>query len=236
MTDLSLSSRALLSLLQWCDSLFPSGAFSHSFGLESAVQSDKVKDQETLSDWIREKLAHQIFPCDLVILSQSYEACLQNDLEHIQSIDESAFAMRLPKEVREGGKMIASRLIQTAVELYPSPWTRSCLTLFKSARLKGDPAVAFGIAAFSAGTPADTACLGYIYLFISGQVSAALRLLQMGQQAGQQMIHQLLDWTNQQLAAVEETTSSSPDPMTFMPAAEIACMRHEIAPMRLFQS
>ena len=37
----------ILSLFQLCDSNFPTGAFSHSYGLESYIQEDKVHDQAT---------------------------------------------------------------------------------------------------------------------------------------------------------------------------------------------
>ncbi len=236
MTDIHLSSRTLLSLLQWCDSLFPSGAFSHSFGLESAVQFGTVNNETELSDWIRARLHHQVFPCDLVLVRQAFEASVKHDLERIQAIDETAYAMRLAKEVREGGKMIASRLLQTAAELTPNPWTRSCQVLFTSGQLKGDPAVAFGITACGGGIPVDAACLGYVYLFISGQVSAALRLISIGQQAGQRIIHNSLTWADEALREDQETVVLNPEPMTFMPAAEIGTMQHETHTVRLFQS
>ena len=39
----------ILSLFQLCDSNFPTGAFSHSYGLESYIQEDHVHDQATFS-------------------------------------------------------------------------------------------------------------------------------------------------------------------------------------------
>ena len=43
----------ILSLFQLCDSNFPTGAFSHSYGLESYIQEDKVHDQATFLEWLR---------------------------------------------------------------------------------------------------------------------------------------------------------------------------------------
>ncbi len=236
MTALHLSTRALLALFQWCDTLFPSGAFSHSFGLESAVQSRHVHNDATLIDWVQAKITHQVFPCDTVLIRQAYQAGQLEDLDLLQKIDASAYAMRLPRETREGGKMIASRLIQTASELYPNPWTQGCQTALKSGQLKGDAAVAFGLVGFGAGIPFEAAIFAYCYILISGQVSAALRLLPMGQQAGQHIIHRLLNWTDEHWAAHIKTTDPDRAPMSFMPAAEIGAMRHESLPVRLFQS
>jgi urease accessory protein len=39
-------------LLQLCDSAFPSGAFSHSFGLETAVAEGRVRDAAAFAAWL----------------------------------------------------------------------------------------------------------------------------------------------------------------------------------------
>ncbi len=236
MADLKLTSRSLLSLLQWCDSLFPSGAFAHSFGLESAVDSGKVRNGKDLSVWIRAKLLHQVFPCDLVLLHQAYEAGLSNDLEAIQKIDATGDAMRLPREIREGGRMIASRLIQTGVALYPHSWIKDCDSLLSAGKLKGDPAVAFAIVSVGATISVEAASLAYLYMLISGQVSASLRLISIGQQEGQGIIHSLLEWVEQYGPISQTMNSSKDEPITFMPASEIGSMQHEVSSVRLFQS
>lgn len=236
MADLKLSPAALLSLLQWSDTLFPSGAFSHSFGLESAVDEKKVQNGADLIQWIRAKLTHQVFPCDLILLRQAYDAASKNNIEAFQKIDEIAHAMRLPREVREGGSMIAFRMIQTGAELYPNPFMTSCLRLFSKKQFKGDPAVVFGLVAFSAQIPLEAAFFSFCYLFISGQVSASLRLLPIGQQEGQRLIHGLLAWLEENEAMKRAMHDEAVEPKSFMPASEIASMQHEISKVRLFQS
>ncbi len=231
-----LSPGALLSLLQWSDTLFPSGAFSHSFGLESAVDEKKVQNGSDLSAWIRAKLIHQCFPCDLVVIGQAYRAGQNEDFDALQKIAESAYAMRLPREIREAGSMIASRLIQTAAELYHCDWTTLCQNGLSSGELKGDPAVAFAIVSIGAKIPLPYAFFSYLYMFIAGQVSASLRLLPIGQQEGQFIIHRLLSWVEiceKKGMVINDTTC---EPHTFMPASEIASMQHETSQVRLFQS
>ena len=41
-----------LRLFQFCDSQFPTGAFSHSFGLETYIQREAVHDTETFIKWL----------------------------------------------------------------------------------------------------------------------------------------------------------------------------------------
>lgn len=236
MSDVTLSASALLSLLQWSDTLFPSGAFSHSFGLESAVDEKKVRKGDDLSKWIRAKLIHQLFPCDLVFMGQAYRAALAEDLSAIQKIDAIAHAMRLPREVREGGSMIASRLLRTGAECYRETFITSCLSLFSKGVLKGDPAVIFGIVVLAANIPLEAGCFAYLYMFISGQVSASLRLMPIGQQEGQRIIHTLLSWLEGCEAIKKAINDTSSEARSFMPASEITCMQHETSQMRLFQS
>ncbi|MEO2055738.1 MAG: urease accessory UreF family protein [Nitrospira sp.] len=239
MTTSHLSSRALLSLLQWSDTLFPSGAFSHSFGLESAVQSGEVKDGTDLLSWIRIKMTHQIFPCDLILLSQTHHAAesgTPDKPEKVFQLDAIGYAIRLPKELREGGSMIASRFIQTAEELYPGPWIQSWRTFLSEGKIKGDPTVAFGLVSVGAGIPVLPTLLAYLYTFTSGQVSAALRLLPIGQMEGQRIIHSVLDWAEKSGKISEAINHPDREVSAFMPAAEIGSMQHERSGMRLFQS
>ena len=236
MAELRLSGTALLSLLQWSDSLFPSGAFSHSFALESAVGEKKVRNGLDLSEWIHAKLTHQIFPCDLVFFRKSYEAGESGDIEGLLKIDAAAHAMRLTREIREGAGMISTRMLQTGAALYPNPFLASCLSLSSKGQLKGDPAVVFAIVALGAKIVLEAASLAYLYLFVSGQVSASLRLLAIGQQEGQHIIHNLLEWAEKSEAMNRAMHEPTGEPQSFMPASEIASMQHEISRVRLFQS
>lgn len=229
-------SGSLFFLLQWCDTLFPTGAFSHSFGLESAVQRGAVRDGETLRPWIRAKLVHTVIPCDGVLLCQAYRAAARGDLASVARISAEGFAMRLPAEFREGGKMIAARWLQSAAELYPSPWTSACLESARSGRIKGDPAVAFGLSGFGAGASLEETLLGYLYMIVSGQVSAAIRLLSIGQREGQRIIRELLVQIDREGEISEILADAARRPSSFAPALEIGGMRHERSEVRLFQS
>ncbi len=236
MTTLKLSPAALLSLLQHCDTLFPNGAFSHSFGLEAAVQSGKVLRGDDLVLWMRAKLTHQIYSCDLPLCARSHTAGKREDKTALKDLDAEGHAMRLPREIREGGRMIASRLIQSAASNYPCAWTRHCEKSFKTGELKGDPAVAFGIYSVGAGIPIEAALYAYLYIFISGQVSAALRLISMGQTEGQAIIKTLSEWAEKNMK-LDALVHQHEKPLSaFMPAADIRAMQHENSPTRLFQS
>ena len=51
-----------LRLFQFCDSQFPTGAFSHSFGLETYIQRETVYDTETFIKWLHLFINEQLTP------------------------------------------------------------------------------------------------------------------------------------------------------------------------------
>lgn len=143
--------------------------------------------------------------------------------------------MRLPREHQEGGRAIGRRWIQMTADLYPGRWANRCLEALSHGRLRGDPAVAFALAGAAAGRPLIPTLIGYLYGVASGQVSAGLRLLPMGQGEGQRILHQVLSVLGEADGPMAERMEEAV-PFSFQPALEIRGMRHETAEMRLFQS
>jgi urease accessory protein len=233
---MDLSAKDLLSLLQWCDSLFPAGAYAHSFGLEEAVRDGSVRDGEGLFRFIRAKMIHSVFPGECVLLRAAYEAALRQDLTALSTLEEEGIAMRLPMEFREGSRAIGRRWIQMTADLYPSPWTRGCLEALGAGRLRGDPAVAFALTGAAAERPLVPTLIGYVYGIASGQVSAGLRLLPIGQGEGQRILARLWREICEEGALEKAISARDVAPASFQPALEIRGMRHETAEMRLFQS
>ncbi len=233
---MNLSAEALLGLLQWCDSLFPAGGYAHSFGLEEGVRDGTVRDGEGLFRSIRAKMAHSIFPGECVVLRAAYAVALRQNLTALSALDEEGMAMRLPMELREGSRAMGRRWIQMTADLYPSSWTKECLKALEKGRLKGEPAVAFALAGVAAERPLLPTLIGYVYGIASGQVSAGLRLLPMGQGEGQRILTRVWKEICEGGALEEALSGGASTPASFQPALEIRAMRHEMAEMRLFQS
>ncbi|WP_274649059.1 urease accessory protein UreF [Paenibacillus humicola] len=63
-----------LVLLQLCDSGFPSGAFSHSFGFETYVQEGRITDSRTFRAWLEAYLLRQWVYNEGFALRLAYEA------------------------------------------------------------------------------------------------------------------------------------------------------------------
>lgn len=63
-----------LRLFQFCDSQFPTGAFSHSFGLETYIQRETVNDAESFTRWLKLFLNEQLTYADGLAMRIVYDA------------------------------------------------------------------------------------------------------------------------------------------------------------------
>ena len=68
-----------LRLFQFCDSQFPTGAFSHSFGLETYIQNNIVHDVNSFQQWLTMFLKEQLTYRDGLTIRLVVEALEQND-------------------------------------------------------------------------------------------------------------------------------------------------------------
>ena len=66
-----------LRLFQFCDSQFPTGAFSHSFGLETYIQHEAVHDDLTFVQWLKLFLNEQLTYSDGLAMKIVYGALRQ---------------------------------------------------------------------------------------------------------------------------------------------------------------
>src|SRR5919108_5122323 len=92
--------QAFLRLLQLTDTAFPTGAFAHSFGLETYVARGAVDTAATLEAFIANTLLHAVAPGDGVACHAAAHA--GTDWECVvQQLDRRLTAMKTVTEFRE---------------------------------------------------------------------------------------------------------------------------------------
>ena len=98
----------MLSLFQLCDSNFPTGAFSHSYGLESYIQENLVHDQATFAQWLHVYLNEQLVYSDGLATRLVYEALEEwrdgKSVENRSDVNGSEFTTRNTRWVTENGR------------------------------------------------------------------------------------------------------------------------------------
>jgi urease accessory protein len=127
-------------------------------------------------------------------------------------------------EERNMGEALAKLLIDLG-HARAEPWRRHPARSFS---------ILFALAAVEWGIDADDAVTGYLWSLCEGQVSAAVRLVPLGQTDGQRMVGRLCEQIPDWVAAAK--TSDEDDVGGFLPGLSMVSALHEQQYARLFRS
>ena len=220
----------LLHTLQLVDSFFPVGAFAYSDGLETAAAAGRIHDGSSLNDWIDHYLNNVFVPCDGLALLQCAEAMQRGDVVRIQSIDEELTAIKPSAAMRKASRSVGRRMLAT----YSGICGDSGFAVFANTLLHANAPVAYAAVLTHRGIESRDAVLVFGYTRLAGMVSAALRLIALGQQQAQEL---LADGLEKLPAAVEHIASMRTDALrSFGPFMDIEQMNHRYVYSKLFRS
>lgn len=209
----------LLTLTQWLSPAYPVGAFAYSHGLERLVQSGAVHDAVSLRDWLHDVLEQGAGWSDALFLTAAWRA--KSELA-VAELDDMARAFAGPFERRfEAAQQGAAFCGVTA-----AVWGIKLTELTYP--------VAIGCAARHAGLPVKPTARLYLHAFISNLVSAAQRLMPLGQTAAQRVVRDMAPLCAHQAHAAVEADLSALSGTAFL--AEIAAMQHETQQPRIFRT
>jgi len=225
-TDMS----AALRLQTWLSPAFPIGAFSYSHGIEWAVEDGLVTDRTSALDWIETVLTHGTGALDGAFFAAAWRA---GDGDGSLDVAELAAAMRPTAElVRESGQQGEAFLLAAAV--WPSPALDGLRSRLRAAGIEAVLPVAAGVACRLHGIALATALPLYLQAFAANLVSAAVRLVPLGQTDGLRIQAALEPAV---LAAARAAEVADLDELgSATPMVDWCSMRHETQYTRLFRS
>lgn len=213
--------RPLLNLLAWLSPAFPTGAFAYSHGLEWAVEAGDITDGDSLLHWLTDVLTHGSGRSDTILLRHAHRAA--SNAEALREIVALATACAPARERRDEA-LNQGRAFQLAV----APWTATALP-------EDAPyAVVVGAAAGGRGVPEDDTAVAYLQAFATNLISAAVRLVPLGQTAGLRVLAALEPVILATAAATADATLDDVGGCAFR--SDLAAMRHETQYTRLFRS
>lgn len=235
MMTLNLDPEVWLRLALLTDSALPVGAFSHSYGLETYVAHGLVRGPEQVAALLLAVLEQGLARVDGPAVALAHRAAAARDVARLSYLDELTGALRLPREWREAGMQVGRRLLTLGSGLWPhDPALAGYARAVAAGEASGHHPVAAGAVYHEAGVPAEAAVLSYLYAAVQGLVSAAVRLVPLGQTQGQRLLVELMPHVvaaaRQALATREEELGG------FLPALEVRGMQHERLYTRLFVS
>ena len=225
---------AFLSLLQLTDGLFPGGAYAHSFGLESYVQAGAVRDAAGVEAFLRALMEGSSGPTDAVIALCAWRAGRSDDPETCLQVERTFDAMKTAAELRRASRQMGRQVLHIASRENAHRLLASLFRAVESDATPGHHPVAFGAVGGVLGWHPEETAAAYLYSTSAALVAAALRLVPLGQSAGQHLL-----WSVRPLIARlarEAEDKGLEDIWSFSPGLEIAAMRHATLDARLFRS
>ncbi|MFS0691146.1 urease accessory protein UreF [Sporosarcina sp. 179-K 8C2 HS] len=224
----------LLPLFQLCDSTFPTGAFSHSFGMETYIQKNKIHDQKTFMQWVTTYVNEQLAYSDGIACKICYEALETREQNRIWDMDQLLYAQNIPEETREGTRMIGERMLSLVNTLYDIPLLSEYADRIRDQRASGHPAIVFTVLSHHLGVSSNSTILYYLYSSVSSLVQNAVRSIPLGQTAGQKVIQELQPVLMETTKKIQQLDIE--DFGAVSPGLELAQMQHERVGIRIFMS
>jgi urease accessory protein len=221
-----------VALLHLCDSLFPIGAFGYSDGLEAATSAGLVRTPGDLRGWLDVCLDETLGRADGPTLLQAWTAFSDRQWSTLGLLDEEINALRPAAAARHSSQAMGLRLVTTWHALYPHPGLEQALELAGRGALRPTLPVAFGCVAASAEVAKRDAAVAFAYTRLASTISAAMRLMPIGQTDAHTQLAAVL----KRVPAVVDAMASRRRVESFTPAMDIALMAQRHLHSRLFRS
>lgn len=227
--DITLDNSALLCMLQLASPALPVGAYSYSEGLETLIDTEIIKNEQSLKHWLEQELRYGAIRLEAAVMVRAYNAAKLSDTEALSYWNNWLSAARETEELRSSSWQMGRSLIRLLLQLQPQ--------LAQNANAVGNPcnyAIAFGMAAVGWEIDLTAAILSYLHSWATNLITAGVKLIPLGQTAGQQLLLHLK--TNISSATKEILALEDDDLSSCGWGLSLASMSHEIQYMRLFQS
>jgi urease accessory protein len=219
---------ALLRLLQLASPALPVGAFNFSQGLEYAIDQGWIRNEGDAREWILGLARHSVATLDVPMLLRLHAAWCEADEARVRQLSRELLASRETQELRAEERHMGQALAKILVEL-DVPDAREWIRSRDASYL-----ALFALAASHAGAGAHDTAIAYLWTWAENQAIAAVKLLPLGQSAGQRMLEAIRVQIPLLVAAGSELGDEDIGSAT--PLAVMASSWHETQYTRLFRS
>ncbi|MGF1570362.1 MAG: urease accessory protein UreF [Nodosilinea sp.] len=223
------NAQALLKLLQLVSPALPVGAYSYSEGLETLVHQGVITNVEAMAAWLCQELSYGLVRLEVAVIGQVHQAATAGDEDAISRWNHWLSALRDTEETRQQSWAMGRALVRMATDLHPDLGDR-----FAAVGSRCNFAVGFGLLAVHWEISAPTTALGYLHSWTTNAVTSAVKLIPLGQTAGQRLMLEL--YPTLAAAAVDGLKTMPEDFSLSGWGAALASMQHEGLYSRLFRS
>lgn len=225
----------LLRLMAWVSPAFPVGGFTYSHGLEWHVETGLVRDRASLDAWLRDVLSLGAGRTDAILAARAWRAVTAGDTAALLETAELAIALSPSAE-----RALEAEAQGTAfLRALTSGWPELAAAIFRLFPRAGEGApvaypIAVGMAGAAAGIALPQILQAFLHGFSSQLISAAVKLVPLGQSDGLIVLGGLEDAI---LDTADIAEQADPEDLGgFVPRIDLASLHHETQYTRLFRS
>ncbi len=236
---------AWIRLWQLISPSLPVGAYAYSQGLETAIEKTWVGNESEAQNWIKGILQDSLGMLDAPVLIRLYQAWQSNDLNALIEWNQFLLASRESNELYLEDQQMGRALWRLLNDILPVSNTEpesnnlpidtinQFRAMVKQIETPGF-AVIFSLAAVVWKIPVQDSVRGFLWSWCENQVAASIKLVPLGQTAGQRILSALIPAINNSVSNALEL--SDDEIGTLAPGFSIASAQHEVQYSRLFRS
>lgn len=226
----------LFDLLSWMSPAWPIGGFAHSGGLEWAVEERFVTDRASTFAWLSALLEHGPIHNDGVLFVHAWRAAALDDAAALAEVAELAAAAQTGAERHLEATAQGAAFRRIALSSVEGGRFAMLLADIEDDDLTYPVAAAALFACH--GIALEAGMAAWLHGVVANLVSAAQRLVPLGQTDGQRILRDLRPVIL--AAAASGAALPDGDPFDAMAGcalmAELGCMAHETQYTRLFRT
>ncbi|MEM6486206.1 MAG: urease accessory protein UreF [Pseudomonadota bacterium] len=214
-----------MHLLHLTSPALPIGAYAYSQGLEQAIEEMEIRGSQ-LESWLIDGLRLGLANLELPVIRRVFEAAASEDWQRLDEWNDTVLAFRETEELLLEDQQLGlalARFLRNATE-------------FRQPELTQAPSycVMFALAAYRWSISAEDACHAFCYSWLENQITAATKLVPLGQTEAQRMLLAIL---NRIPSACKRAARVDDEDLGLnLPGLALASARHEYQHTRLFRS
>jgi urease accessory protein len=205
-----------MTVMQWMSPAFPIGAFAYSHGLEWAIDKDHVSNGEKLQKWITDLLEYGSLRTDAIFISLILRG------HDVRKMNELSMAL-----CPAGERLLETKLQGSAfAKVIEDVWQQDIGELSLP--------IAVALAAKNQSIEQDLILPAYLHAFCSNLISAAIRLIPIGQTEGQRIMLELYPTISDLVKTASESEIDDLNSACFF--SDVSAMEHEYLQPRIFKT
>ena len=205
-----------MTVMQWMSPAFPVGAFAYSHGLEWAIDKSHVGNGKELQNWIADILEYGSLRTDAIFISlilRGHDAKKMNEL---------SIAL-----CPAGERLLETKLQGSAfAKVIEDVWQQDIGDLSLP--------IAVALAAKKQSIKQNLILPAYVHAFCSNLISAAIRLIPIGQTEGQRIMLELYPTISDLVKTASESEIDDLNSACFF--SDVSAMKHEYLQPRIFKT